>query len=108
VRLRMASADEQPRDNEHIGPGTKALIMAILEGGIRDYCGATGRRRAEAEAWVLSDRHDAFSFAVVCEILGLDPAAVRQALMRLKRDGAHRLARSRQNVRSQKLTTASR
>ena len=78
----------EPRWSEYTG--TKALMMAVLEGGIRDYCGAPGRRRTEAEHWVRSNRRGTFSFAVVCETLGLEPSAVRHALVRLKNQSAPR------------------
>jgi len=61
-------------------------MMAVLEGGIREYC-AVGGRCAEGEDWVRSDCREAFSFAVVCETLGLDQVAVRQALVRMKEQG---------------------
>ena len=73
----------EPRWSEYTG--SKALMVAVLEGGIRDYCGAAGRKRSEAEVWVRSNRCETFSFAFVCETLGLEPTAVRQALIRLKK-----------------------
>ena len=76
----------EPRRGEYTG--TKALMIAVLEDGIRDYCSASGRPRIEAEEWVRSNRRDAFSFVVICETLGLEPGAVRQALVRLERQSA--------------------
>lgn len=64
--------------------GTKALMLAVLEDGIRTYCGPRGRARTEAEFWVDSNRRAPFSFAVVCETLGLEPEAVRAALPHLQ------------------------
>jgi len=87
--------------------GIKNLMMAVLEGGIREYCSGGGRC-TEAEDWVRSDRREAFSFAVVCEILGLEPTAVRQALLRLKEEGALRLARIRPSMRKQHPTANTR
>ena len=72
----------ESRSSEYTG--TKALMAAVLEDGIRDYCDAVGRRCTEAEDWVMSNRRGVFSFAVVCETLALDPSAVRRALVRLK------------------------
>ena len=45
--------------------------------------GRRGRRLAqEAEAWFLSeDVHWPFAFISICEVLGLDPVAVREALL---------------------------
>jgi len=64
--------------------GTKALMLAVLAEGIRDYCSRQGRLREDAEQWVQSDRRSAFSFSVICEVLGLEPTAVRRALPRLQ------------------------
>jgi hypothetical protein len=46
--------------------------------------GRRGRRLAqEAEAWFLSeDVHWPFAFVSICEVLGLEPVAVREALLR--------------------------
>lgn len=83
--------------------GTKALMLAILEDGIRSYLSPVGRIRSEAEYWVRSARQRSpFCFMVVCETLGLEPEAVRTALERLRaRNVSPRraLGRSRPNVR---------
>ena len=96
----------EPRCSEYTG--TKALMIAVLEGGIRDYCGAAGRRSTEAEHWVRSNRRGAFSFAVVCETLGLEPTAVRQALVRLKNQSALPSGRLRPDMRKQRPAANSR
>ena len=75
--------------------GTKALILAVLEEAIRSYCGPPGAMRAQAEAWVRSPSTSAFSFVTVCEILGLEPEAVRRVLPGLQRG---RGPRARPNV----------
>jgi hypothetical protein len=83
--------------------GTKALMLAILEDGIRSYLSSVGRIRSEAEYWVKSGhQRSPFCFTVVCETLGLEPQAVRSALERLRiRNVSPRraIARSRPNVR---------
>lgn len=83
--------------------GTKALMLAVLEDGIRCYLGGTGLIAQNAELWIgSSNRQSPFSFVVVCEILGLEPTAVRERLARMKerRITARRaLPRSRRNVR---------
>lgn len=83
--------------------GTKALMLAILEDGIRSYLSPVGRVRSEAEFWVRSARNRSpFSFHVVCETLGLEPGAVRLALDRLRAKNVsprRAIGRSRPNVR---------
>ena len=83
--------------------GTKALMLAILEDGIRSYLSPVGRVRNEAEYWVKSGRQRSpFCFTVVCETLGLEPSAVRAALERLRERNVsprRALGRSRPNVR---------
>ncbi len=84
----------------HIGhyTGTKALMLAVLVEGIRDYCSRPGRLREEAEQWVRSKHRSAFSFSVICEVLGLEPNAVRRALPRLQNESMPR--RLRPNMRA--------
>jgi len=79
--------------------GARALMLAILEDAAR--CIERGRRRrhprtrqlgAEAETWVRSDcREWLFSFASICDVLGIDPDALRVRLLthveRLASDG---------------------
>jgi hypothetical protein len=82
--------------------GTKALMLAVLEEGIRSYLSNDLRTREEAERWIMSGRHrSAFSFIVVCETLGFETSAVRGALRRLRAKHAppKAIARSRSNVR---------
>jgi hypothetical protein len=81
--------------------GTKALMFAVLEDGIRSYLGGQTVARAEAEQWVRStQRRSAFCFNVVCETLGFEPGAVRLALRRMKETNSpsHALGRSRPNA----------
>ncbi|HVO22100.1 MAG TPA: hypothetical protein VMW56_00570 [Candidatus Margulisiibacteriota bacterium] len=77
--------------------GTKALMLAVLEDGIRSYCGRAGPLRAEAEAWVRSNQRAPFSFIMICEALSLDPEAVRQAMAGLQKHSVPR--RIRPNAR---------
>ena len=69
----------EPRQGEYTG--TKALMLAVLEDGIRNCGGRSGRLRNEAQDWVLSKERGPFSFLVICETLGLDPEAVRHAVV---------------------------
>ena len=46
--------------------GTKALMLAVLEDGIRSYLGGSRVIAHEAEFWIYSHRrHSPFSFVVV-------------------------------------------
>lgn len=84
--------------------GTKALMLAVLEEGIRSYLRGSRAIAHEAEFWILSQRQRSpFAFAVVCEILGLDPDAVRTTLKRMKSEAVpsrKALPRARRNVRA--------
>jgi len=100
--LRLASlGGGESRSGQYTG--TKALMLAILEDGIRSYLSPVTRIRGEAEYWVSSSRQRSpFSFTVVCETLGLEPDAVRAALRRLREKNVsprRALGRSRPNVR---------
>ncbi len=83
--------------------GTKALMLAVLEDGIRSYLSPVGRLRSEAEYWVTATKQKSpFSFAVVCETLGLEAQAVREALEQMRRKKVSprkAIRRSRPNVR---------
>jgi hypothetical protein len=83
--------------------GIKGLLLAVLEDGIRSYLSPIKEVRAEAEYWVASSRaRSPFSFVVICETLGLEPGAVRDALARLRSqrvNPARALGRTRPNVR---------
>jgi hypothetical protein len=97
----MSLGGGEPRYSRHTG--IKALMVALLDDAIQCYLSPSGRMRAEAECWITNTSQRAvFSFCVVCETLGLDPAAVRTAIQRLQRpDGTRRRAipRSRPNAR---------
>jgi hypothetical protein len=91
--------------------GVKALMLAVLEDGIRSFLSPISQIRLEAEFWILSKRRRSpFSFNVVCETLGLDPTAAREAILRFRnveRSGRRPLRRSRPNVhRRGRLLTA--
>ena len=82
--------------------GTKALMLAVLEDAVRGYLSHEPRARAEAEGWVLSrQRRSVFSFVVVCETLGLEPKAVRAALIRMRKQQMRpeQIPRTRPNAR---------
>ena len=100
--LRSASlGGGEPRQGQFTG--TKALMLAVLEDGIRSYLSPTRGISQEAEYWVHSDkRRSPFSFVVVCEMLGLDGGAVRAALRRMRDRRVpprKALPRARPNVR---------
>lgn len=65
--------------------GVRALLLAVLEDGIRCYFSPEARTRNEAEVWVeSSQKRTAFSFPVLCELFGIDPGAARRSLRRLR------------------------
>ncbi len=89
--------------------GTKALMLAVLEDGIRCYLGNKRRLQREAELWMYCSRRLVFSFDVLCETFGLDPNATRRALRQLRRgsEGFGSLRhRGRQNVRHNVISLA--
>lgn len=77
--------------------GEKALMLAVLEDGIRCFQEHLRNPRSnprllsqQAEQWIRAiDYEWPFSFNNVCETLGIDPAALRSALLSWK---AKRLA----------------
>lgn len=83
--------------------GTKALMLAVLEDGIRSYLGGSRVIAQDAEYWIHSPRgRSPFSFIVICEILGLNPEAVRQTLRQMKLQNVSprkAIPRARHNVR---------
>jgi hypothetical protein len=63
--------------------GPKALMLAVLEDGIRSYFSPDTRVRHEAERWINArDARHLFSFTVVCETLDLKPSRVSKGLRR--------------------------
>ena len=100
TRLQPVTGGE-PRSGQLTG--TKALMLAVLEDGIRSYLGGSKIIAQEAEFWIHSHRRQSpFSFVVVCEMLGLDPDAVRKTLKRMKSQHVSprkALPRARHNVR---------
>lgn len=89
--------------------GTKALMLAVLEDGIRCYLSNKRRLQREAELWMYCSRRLVFSFDVLCETFGLDPNATRRALRQLRQSsqgfGSLR-HRGRQNVRHNVISLA--
>lgn len=70
----------------------RRLMAAILEDALLCYRAhlntANVRRRKlfrDAERWILADDYWLFSFRNVCDILGIDPEAVRGELRRWRR-----------------------
>jgi len=68
--------------------GEQRLMLAVLEDAIHVYCKESaipGRRNSwlfrEAEEWIESGDHSrVFSFACICEVLGLDAEYIRRGL----------------------------
>ncbi len=98
---RVKNGDELARGAVGL-TGTRALMLAVLEEGIRSYLRGSRTVAHDAEFWILSQhQRSPFAFAVVCEMLGLDADAVRTTLQRMKRDNVPRpLPRARHNVRA--------
>lgn len=94
-------AGGEPRSS-HV-TGTKALMLAVFEDGIRCYLGRRKFVAAEAEDWLNSGRrYSPFAFVVLCETFGLDPQAVRETVKRMKiehRSPGEIIPRVRNNVR---------
>ncbi len=90
-------------DAAAISSGSRDLMLAVLEDAIQQFGSSIGCNRAEAERWIMSpERQHVFSFAVICETLGLAPSAVRRSLLHLqtqKPPGGRMLRRARRNVR---------
>jgi len=69
--------------------GARALMVAILEDAMLCITRGRGRRRArtrrldaEAETWMRSDSREwLFSFASICDVLGIDADALRVRLL---------------------------
>lgn len=85
-------------------PGTRALMLAVLEDGIRAFLSRSRLLANEAECWVFSaSRRSPFSFLVLCDTFGLDPDALRKRLIASRKDGVSGrglLPRVRHNARS--------
>ncbi len=72
----------------------KRLMLAILDdalGCFKNSMFAQGRRQAtlfrDADSWILRENNDwLFSFENVCETLGIEPAYLRQKLLRWKKE----------------------
>jgi hypothetical protein len=84
--------------------GIRALMLAVFEDGVRCFLGRSPILAAEAEAWIFArSSTNPFSFPILCEVLGLDPSATRDALLLLRERaaaGQAKLPRARHNVRS--------
>jgi hypothetical protein len=99
--LRHPVSGGEPRTGQLTG--TKALMLAVFDDGIRSYLNGSRLVQAEAEDWLNSQRrYSPFAFVVLCETFGLDPHAVRATVKRMKQE--HRtpgeiLPRVRNNVR---------
>ena len=78
--------------NDSFLSGEKALMVAVLEDGIRCFQEHLTNQRynprllsQEAEEWIRTeDWNWPFSFNNVCDTLGLSPEALRSALLRWK------------------------
>ena len=62
----------------------RELLVAVLQRAILDYVGSGEVLSCEAGDWLFDDEDHNFSFAWVCGHLGLEPAAVRSNVKRLR------------------------
>ena len=69
--------------------GERRLVLAILEDAIncfQTYIFANRSRNRrlfrEAEAWLMSENDEPFSFEHVCAVLGLEPTYIRRGIQR--------------------------
>jgi hypothetical protein len=87
TELDPTAADEMAAASVPEGAhGIRNLMIAVLEDAVRGFVAGNERERQEAEVWVVSrERRFPFAFTVICETLGLEPDAVRQALRRMRR-----------------------
>jgi hypothetical protein len=82
-----------PQASLYIGCPEAALMRAVLDDALTCFerPGKPIRRWVqreawEAEAWIFrDDAHGLFSFVSVCAVLGLEPASIRQELLRRRR-----------------------
>jgi hypothetical protein len=83
--------------------GIRNLMIAVLEDAVRGYVAGDARERSEVEVWIRNrERRFPFSFTVICDTLGLEPDAVRQALRRMRRSvvpSRRAVIRARRNAR---------
>jgi hypothetical protein len=83
--------------------GLRALMLAVLEDGVRCFLSRDRQVHAEAELWMTTQRQNwPFCFTAVCHTLGLNPDAVHAAARRLReREASPRrvFGRTRPNVR---------
>jgi hypothetical protein len=90
----------------------KMLMLAVLEDAIKCFQNkvlARSRRREklfeESEAWIFArDRDWFFSFENICEVLGINPAYVRQGLLGWKERTLRMIGRSSSRGRFATLT----
>jgi hypothetical protein len=69
--------------------GIRNLMIAVLEDAARGYVAGNAQERYETEVWMANrERRFPFAFTVICETLGMEPDAVREALRRMRRDAA--------------------
>lgn len=87
--------------------GVKALMLAVLEDGVRCYFSRDTRLRSEAEHWVDSpQRKLVFAFEVICDTFGIEPSAARRTLRLMRAVEQRKLSfyRTRPNVRHNTLS----
>lgn len=60
----------------------RALLLAVLIDGYRSATQSRGRKRSEAQDWMLSGRDEFLSYVYLCGVFGIDPDYLRSGLRR--------------------------
>ncbi len=75
----------------NVTSGEYRLVVAVLDDAIHCYRTHLGTKDRigqqlfrESEAWLMSSDKSAFSFLYICDVLGMDPRAVRERLLRMR------------------------
>lgn len=87
---------------EGTATGVRALLLAILEDGIRCYLSPRAKLAYEAERWVEGrGKPAAIPFALICASFGLEVSSAQRALRAMRASGqpSRQLRRVRPNVR---------
>ena len=78
------------------GSPERQLLMAILERAVLDFVGNNVKEIEEAREWIFAELEetalDEFSFAWVCQQLGIDPVQIARKVEAMPTRGQNRIA----------------